>query len=260
MKIIFFDIDGTLVSEKTHRMLESTKEAIKKARENGHLCIINTGRSKRLVIGSVSEMAAFDGFVLGCGTMIIVKDQVLFHQSFSKALGERLLEAFERYRIDAVLEGEENIYQRPLEEMYHKPFHDYMASFDDFGVGSFSEGVDRFDKFFSFIDTEEKLEQFAKEFENELDFVDREHGFYEVLPKGFSKAKGMEILVDALELSMEDTVAIGDSNNDYEMFQAAAISIAMGNATEAIKDIADYVTTDVDEDGIYHALEWLGVL
>ena len=70
----------------------------------------------------------------------------------------------------------------------------------------------------------------------------------------------MKRLADALGISMADTVAVGDSNNDSEMLQCAGISIAMGNAIEAIKDMADYVTTDVTEDGIWNALAWLGAI
>lgn len=70
----------------------------------------------------------------------------------------------------------------------------------------------------------------------------------------------MKRLADALGISMADTVAIGDSNNDSEMLQCAGTSIAMGNAIEAIKDMADYVTTDVTEDGIWNALAWLGAI
>ena len=59
---------------------------------------------------------------------------------------------------------------------------------------------------------------------------------------------------------MEDTVAIGDSNNDITMLECVNTSIAMGNSSKAVLEMADYITTDVDEDGIWNALEWLGVL
>ena len=67
-------------------------------------------------------------------------------------------------------------------------------------------------------------------------------------------------LAEKLGISMQDTVAIGDSTNDLTMLEAAGTSIAMGNSTKQILDMADYVTTDIYEDGIFHALQWLGVL
>ena len=62
-KIIFFDIDGTLIGEESHVMLESTKKAIRKARENGHICIINTGRTKKLVGKDITDLVDFDGYI-----------------------------------------------------------------------------------------------------------------------------------------------------------------------------------------------------
>ena len=59
---------------------------------------------------------------------------------------------------------------------------------------------------------------------------------------------------------MENTVAIGDSNNDLPMLQCAHTSIAMGNSAKKVLEIADYVTTDANADGIWNALQWLGVL
>ena len=67
-------------------------------------------------------------------------------------------------------------------------------------------------------------------------------------------------ITDYLKIPMEDTVAIGDSNNDLPMLKYAHTSIAMGNSSEQVLETADYITTDVDKDGIWNALKWLGVL
>ena len=104
------------------------------------------------------------------------------------------------------------------------------------------------------------MEAFYREFAGELDFVDREKGFYEIMPKGVSKASGIRFLADKLHIPMEDTVAIGDSNNDIPMLQCAHTSIAMGNASKAVLDMADYVTDDVNKGGIQKALQWIGAI
>ena len=93
-----------------------------------------------------------------------------------------------------------------------------------------------------------------------LDFIDREQGFYEIVPKGYSKATAIRYITDYLKIPMEDTVAIGDSNNDLPMLKYAHTSIAMGNSSKQVLETADYITTDVDKDGIWNALRWLGVL
>ena len=76
----------------------------------------------------------------------------------------------------------------------------------------------------------------------------------------YSKATAIRYITDYLKIPMEDTVAIGDSNNDLPMLKYAHTSIAMGNSSKQVLETADYITTDVDKDGIWNALKWLGVL
>ena len=77
-KILFFDIDGTLISETSGEIPESTKTALKKAQENGHITIINTGRTKSLIGDDIKELE-FDGYICGCGTYIEVDNKVLYN-------------------------------------------------------------------------------------------------------------------------------------------------------------------------------------
>ena len=259
MKVIFFDIDGTLIDEQL-QMLDSTKEAITRARNNGHICMINTGRTDKLVGRHISDLAEFDGYLMGCGTMITYHNQVLLHKTFGEEQSRHIIEGLRKYKIDAVLEGSENNYHDALERINTKTFYDFVIRFRDMNYGSYEEAVGHFDKFYAYVAEKAAMEAFRREYEDMLDFIDREQGFYEIVPKGYSKASGMRYLADYLHLSMEDTVAIGDSSNDIPMLEAAHISIAMGNATERVLDLADYVTTDVKQNGIWNALKWLGVL
>ena len=80
------------------------------------------------------------------------------------------------------------------------------------------------------------------------------------MPKGCSKASAIELVAEKLGISVDETVAIGDSSNDIPMIERAHIGIAMGNATEDVKEIADFVTGAVEQDGILKALKWLGAV
>ena len=104
------------------------------------------------------------------------------------------------------------------------------------------------------------MNAFQKEFEDRLDFVDRRQGFFEIMPKGCSKASGMRFLADRLGIPMEETAALGDSGNDIPMLRCAHRGIAMGNATEDVKKAADFVTTPIEKDGVWNALKWLGAI
>lgn len=262
--IIFFDIDGTLIGGGSQLMSESTKKAIRMARENGHICMINTGRTRKLVGPEITEQVGFDGYLFGCGTMVLYHGQVLMHHKLSMELSLRILEGLKRHEIDAIMEGAEDNYCKESEEMYTETFRKYINHYKKAFEWNFYSGIELapgcFDKFFCYVDEEGRMDAFRAEFEEELDFIDRENGYYEVVPKGYSKATAIQFIADALGISVQDTVAIGDSTNDLPMLEYAGTSIAMGNSSKAVLEMADYVTTDVMEDGIWNALNWLGVL
>ena len=259
-KIIFFDIDGTLIDENTKLMSDSTKEAIRIARENGHICMINTGRTQRLVGREITDQAEFDGYLYGCGTMIVYHDEVLFHKTLPEDLSARILSALRKYKIDALLEGREENFSEPLENMYTESFKKFARGYAYRHYDTFDNAFGRYDKIFAHTDEPAAMEAFRQEFQEELDFIDRENEFYEIVPKGYSKATAIHFIADKLQIPMENTVAIGDSNNDLPMLQCVYTSIAMGNSTANVLETADYITTDVDKDGIWNALKWLGVL
>lgn len=88
-----------------------------------------------------------------------------------------------------------------------------------------------------------------------LDYIRITDDQYEILLKDHSKGTGLLKASQYYHTSTDNCYAFGDSNNDTEMIKAAGHGIAMGNACDELKSIADYVTTDVDEDGIMNALK-----
>jgi hypothetical protein len=82
----------------------------------------------------------------------------------------------------------------------------------------------------------------------------------EVTMTGVNKASGMRILGDYLHCPREDMIAFGDGPNDIDMLEYAGTGIAMGNAGENVKAVADMVTDRIDEDGIYNALKKMGII
>lgn len=258
--LIFFDIDGTLVGEDGRRIPESARTAVQRARANGHICMINTGRTRTLVGEELTAQTEFDGMILGCGTMVIYRGETLLHETFSAEEGARIIEGLYRFGIDACLEGSENNYRDSEERIFTETFRRFINRFGGFGYGSFREAPGHFDKFYAYADRWEKMEDFRREYGDRLDFVDRKGGYFEIMPRGFSKASAMDFVAGALGISLEETVAIGDSSNDIPMIERAQVGIAMGNATEDVKKAADYVSTDINDNGIENALRWLGAI
>lgn len=112
-----------------------------------------------------------------------------------------------------------------------------------------------FDKMALWFDESSDMKSFKKQWENTFDFILRDPTFYEVVPKGYSKATGIDFLCKRLEIDRAHTVGIGDSTNDLPMLDFTGISIAMGSGNPDIFPSVDYVTAAVMEDGIEKALK-----
>ena len=258
-KIMFFDIDGTLIPEVPGAGVpESTLRALELARKAGNLLYINTGRPAANVDGDVRSLG-FDGYVFGCGTHIECGGREIFYRPVDKPL---CLETVRLLReCDAV----------PMFERRDGVFFDFgmrsLPMIDGIRAGFAAQGknVDRstededfsFDKFIIIYDGSSDTDRLRPAIEENFFWIDRGEGFAEIVPKGCSKATGIERVLEYHGLDRADAYAVGDSLNDLPMFGAAGTSIAMGNG-ERLIPYADYVTDDIMRDGIYKAMEHFG--
>lgn len=258
-KILFFDIDGTILSHRNYEVSESTKLAISQAQANGHILMINTGRVNSFIDKTVLKLG-FDGFICGCGTHIMYQGEELFHTELSKDLIQSLMKDLREYKIDAVLEGSRKVYcDLHSTSPIITGIIDIMNK-QQLCVGSWEEPDIIFDKLCIWPEEEDQAFQFQKKYKDILDFIDREGRLYEIVPKGYSKASGIEFMLDQLAIPYNNTFAFGDGENDLPMLTYAKHSIAMGNSPQSIKDIATYVTEDVDHGGIEQALKHFNLI
>lgn len=257
-KLLFFDIDGTVLTEGSERYVpESTKKAIRLLQKNGHICFVNTGRSWSEIHTDITNLG-FDGFVCGCGTYIRYHNQILLTTELPMKLADNILEDVHRYKLEWILEGQHNVYFSTLpyktrignfNQEYHIQFPDICAN-----VPPETRGL-HYDKFCICSHTNSNLERFIAKYQEQLSFIDRGNHFYEVVPAGYSKASGMEFLADYFHIPQEDTIAIGDSTNDLPMLTFAGLSIGMKESDPVVLEIVDYVTDSVEKDGIYKAMK-----
>lgn len=260
-KMIFFDIDGTIVTERTHICPESTINAIRRARENGHLAFINTGRTYFNVTEDIRSIG-FDGYICGCGTYINRGDKALLHRSIPHEECVDIVKKLRQYKVQALFEGLNDIFFD-----HTAPATGYIAVLrDEFGARGFdvSKSWDdpniEFDKFVVWIDENSDYESFYSYITNKYDYIDRGKGFGEIIPKGYSKATGIQYLQRYFNIPLNNCYAIGDSTNDLPMLKYAGNSIAMGNSTPVLFDSVSFVTKDIEEDGIEYALKHYGII
>lgn len=253
-KLIFFDIDGTIITED-HVIPGSAVHAIRSARANGHLAVVNTGRPMSHIEPSVTAIG-FDAFLCSCGAYIRVGDRTLLHSRPSADVCREMVALVRRCRIGAVFEAESGIYfdlTRPLcSEARETRNHYQSLGFDtdaDIDKAGFS-----FDKFVVYEQPESDMAAFRQSAGRHFDIIDREGNLFELVLKGCSKASAGEYLARQLDVPFEDTFAVGDSTNDLSMLSSVAHGIAMGNSPDALKAAAEFVTADIREDGIEKAL------
>lgn len=253
--IIFFDIDGTILSHRTLEISESSKEAIKKLQDNGHLAFINTGRT----LGEIGQdilSLNFDGYVYGCGTHIIYKEEELHHVSIPSEAIPQLIKDLNDLHIEAILEGSKAIYftDEYTNETAKRIKYDQTYRLG-YNVLTWDEEIIDIDKLCIWPQVKSGYETFYNKYKDIFDFIDRGDEFYEVVPRGYSKASGIEFLLKHLNIPLDNTYALGDSSNDLPMLEYAKTSIAMENSSQDVLDMASFITKDVDEGGVEHALK-----
>ncbi len=260
-KIAFFDIDGTITSEKDGSIPDSAVLAIRRARENGHLMFINTGRCFQNVEPRFREIG-FDGYVCGCGTNIYYGTQELLYVNQPHEVVAAILQRAREVDVDICFESrEEVIFDRS------RPFHhpgargQYYAFREHHYDMSHNPEAEDFtcDKFVVWYEREEQLAKFREVSDLHFEYIDRGGNFCEFVPHHYSKATGISFLLEHFGLQLEDAYAFGDSNNDLPMLSFVPHSVAMGNAMpESLKEMVSYVTAKASENGIEQALKHLG--
>lgn len=259
IKAAFFDVDGTLVSYKSKVISNPLREDLAELRRRGIKIFLATGRSmfdiKRT--GMLRD-ATFDGYVTINGQCCfngggLYRDVSICQEDLDGAL--EVLKA-----------------------------HPHIAAFTEGYSANYLNRVDdRVREIFEFLHTapcpirpmaeamREKVYEFVPlvgEDEESL-FIDamphcavvRWHPQgIDIFPKGGGKADGIQATLDHYGLKKEEVIAFGDGANDLTMIQLVGVGVAMGNATEAVKAAADYVTDTVENEGISQALRHFGLL
>lgn len=255
-KILFFDIDETLISHKTFTIPESTKNALKKAKENGHLIFINTGRTKSIIGDDIKELD-FDGYVCGCGTYIEVDDKVLYSNRISKEKYSTILDSLKKYELNAVLEGEEAIYvdENTEDDLLLSNLRKQNYPIKPYDIDNMT-----FNKMFIRYNDNKYIDNFCEDTKEIFDYIDHGTGTRELIPKGHSKGSGIDFLIDYFKIDKKDTFAFGDSNNDIPMLENVTNSIVMGNGNPDLFKKATFVTKHIDEDGIEYAMKHFKII
>ena len=259
-KLLFFDIDGTLIDD-SHQIPASVIPALRKARENGALLFINTGRTLCNMDSRLAEIP-LDGMITGCGSRVICRGKTLRAVEYALEDSLRIREVFLAHHLPAVFECDTGMYFDPAGPGW--PMISEFRSFSDrAGLSREIREADpefRAVKMFAFTDSKDVLRDTLEDLKRAgypYEAIDRGGSGWEIVPRGCSKAAGIDIVRNALGLPLEVCYAFGDSNNDLPMLRHVPHSVAMGNAPESLKRICRYIAPRPEEDGIAEALKQL---
>lgn len=256
IKAVFFDIDGTLVSFKTHSVPDSTWLAIARLRERGIKVFIATGRLMKHV--SIVEDIEVDGYItVNGGYCITASGEVIYERYFPRNIVERVISLSEQYGFNLNVMTHENMY-----------------------VNSWGERVEKIASMIHITPVVADLREVAAsqpvvqmcpyigvELEHEImsqlpDCVGSRwiETFMDINLKDVDKSLGVEHVMQYYGFTMAQAMAFGDGGNDLPMVRDSAIGVAMGNACNELKAVANYVTSSVDDDGVEQALKYYGLI
>lgn len=277
-KVIFLDVDGTLVDYENH-LPESAVEAIRKARANGHLVYICTGRSHAEVPPKLWDIG-LDGMIGGNGSYVEHQGEVIMHQMLSEEDSRAIVDWLHERGLEFYLESNNGLFAsehfkeaaRPVMRAYAltkgAKEEDIKEMEPEDGLHGLVYGGNLYRNDLN------KISFILKSYQDHLDskeaFPHLKAGtwggrgetalFGDLGVANIDKAHAIDVLLDFLDKDKADTIAFGDAKVDIPMLDYCAIGVAMGNGGPEILAIADMITDDVEDDGLYKAFEKLGLL
>ena len=275
-KILLIDIDGTLVDYE-NRLPASAVDAIRKARANGHKVYLCSGRSKAENKQEIWNIG-IDGYIGGNGSYVESDGVVVMHQLITADQCRRIVDWLNARGLEFYLESNNGLFAsenfreaaRPVLQTYmgRKGVEDAdELETDDvmhgmvYGAPLYRDDLNKVSFILSsYQDHLDSIEEFPDLECHTWGGAGETALFGDMGVRGITKAHAVDTLLKHLGADRADTVAFGDAKIDIPMFEACATGVAMGSGGDECKAAADYVTADVDDDGIWNAFVHLGLI
>ena len=254
-KVLFFDVDGTLVQNDkgVDKISPEVIAKLNEIKENGNHLFIATGRPYAFV-NEYLQSLNFDGFVMANGSHVMVDGKSIFENYLGQAEVSEVVDYLDKHQVEYILQDNQYGYlKQHFTNMWD--FYQRCNIKEDHIVREFDESV-----YEKIIKMEISLPgHLADEFINMIDgrFNYDYNGTinaFEVYSKDITKAQGIEKTLAYYNLAIQDSFAFGDGHNDIEMIKAVGCGVVMGNGVAELKQIADYITDDFMDDGLLKAL------
>ncbi len=271
IKVIIMDVDGTLTNSKK-AITQKTKEALIEAQNNGALLVLASGRPTSGLVDFAKELemnkhhgllVCFNGSkVIDCET-----NEVLFNEPMTVEEGQAVLEHMKKFKVKPMIDKDDYLYVNNVYDCYvevnNEPFNiiQYEARNGKFKLCEKDDLVNFADyplnKILTAGDPEylkEHYKEMMKPFKDSLSCMFTASFYFEFTAKGIDKAKALDCVLTPMGYKREEMIAFGDGHNDISIVKYAGIGVAMDNAVDDLKNVADEITFSNEEDGIAHTL------
>ncbi|WP_077328094.1 Cof-type HAD-IIB family hydrolase [Virgibacillus siamensis] len=237
IKLVALDMDGTLLTND-EEISDYTQQVIRKTLAKDVHVVLSTGRGIATCLPYAKQLSLPSFLITANGGEIwTVEEQLLEQHLLDPKMVQLMFELGKQMEVNSWMISTDKVWRGG-----EGPENFYDYEWLKYGCDS--------------LDTT-KLDNIVKELSHydELELTNSLPTNIEVNPKGVNKASALRKLCDKLDITMNNVLAIGDSLNDIKMIQQAGLGIAMGNAQEAIKKVADHVTDTNNQDGVAKAIE-----
>lgn len=253
-KAVFFDIDGTLYNPEIG-VPESTVKGIRELKDKGNLAFISSGRARAVISEDLVDLG-FDGVLAACGTYVEYEGKVVYNVDLRKDTIDKAVDVLRRHKVFYILEGKNHLY---MEENASSDEGEYSINKFKSIFGEKIRPITgeeyHVNKITCKMDERSNFKEAYRELKKDFDPIYHNSELVELVPKGFSKAKGIEEIINYLGIDINDTYAFGDSANDIDMLKYVKYGIAMGNSSSEILEMVEYKTDNIENDGIYKGLK-----
>jgi Cof subfamily protein (haloacid dehalogenase superfamily) len=257
-KMLAIDIDDTLINDEKE-ITEGTKQALAQALAHGVTVTLATGR----MYASAKQLAAQLGLnvplITYQGSLVktSLDGKILYERSVPTEAAHFIFDYCERTGLHLQTYSDDVLYVKESSEK--SDAYAALSKIPYTVYPNFKELADKPSTKLLMIDEPGRLDVVATELRNEIGHLvhitkSKPH-FLEIVHREGTKGDAIRYLADQFGYDLSEVIAIGDSWNDHEMIQAAGLGVAMGNAVDSLKEIADYVTLSNNEDGVKHVVD-----
>ncbi|NEW65507.1 HAD family phosphatase [Carnobacteriaceae bacterium zg-84] len=263
IKLIAIDLDGTLLtSDKT--ISQRNKEVIKQAKEQGIKIVLCTGRpimGIRAFLEELDLISEHDHCITFNGGLVQVTEteEILAQKAHTKADVEHIYDVCFSVGLPINAIDLEKVYE-PIYPPHNRSLYPDIINnllFEHRDIDSF-DADHMFNKVVSCCPQDvldSKIAVLPETFKNDYTLLKSRPILLEILPKDVDKGYGLKCLCELLNIKAEEVLACGDEENDLAMLTYAGYGVAMGNATQDVKNAAKYITDTNDADGVAKAIE-----